>query len=56
MALLLAFFAAGVLLGLLAMLGTWLAQRREIARLQRIEFSRTDAKARLAVAAAGGEG
>jgi uncharacterized integral membrane protein len=34
-ALLLAFFAAGVLLGVLAMLGTWLAQRRELARLQK---------------------
>jgi uncharacterized integral membrane protein len=38
-ALLLAFFVGGVLLGLLAMLGTWYAQRRAIARLQRIEFS-----------------
>src|SRR5689334_4861984 len=34
-ALLLAFFAAGVLLGVLAMLGTWLAQRRELARLEK---------------------
>jgi len=34
-ALLLAFFAAGVLLGVLAMLGTWLAQRRELARLRK---------------------
>ena len=34
-ALLLAFFAAGALLGVLAMLGTWLAQRRELARLQK---------------------
>jgi uncharacterized integral membrane protein len=34
-AVLLAFFAAGVALGLLAMLGTCLAQRREIARLRR---------------------
>ena len=32
---LLAFFAAGAALGVLAMLGTCLAQRREIARLQR---------------------
>ena len=38
-ALLLAFFVGGVLLGLLAMLGTWYAQRRQIARLQRAEFS-----------------
>jgi uncharacterized integral membrane protein len=36
-ALLLAFFAAGAVLGLLAMSGTYLAQRREIARLQRVE-------------------
>ena len=35
-ALLLAFFAAGALLGLLAMSGTYLAQRRKIARLQRV--------------------
>ena len=34
-AVLLAFFAAGAALGLLAMLGTFLAQRREIARLRR---------------------
>src|SRR5512147_1533104 len=34
-ALLLAFFAAGALLGLAAMLGTVLRQRREIARLSR---------------------
>ena len=33
-ALLLAFFAAGAALGLIAMLGSFLAQRREIARLQ----------------------
>ena len=32
---LLAFFAAGVALGLLAMLGTTFSQRREISRLQR---------------------
>jgi uncharacterized integral membrane protein len=36
-ALLLAFFAAGAVLGLLAMSGTYFAQRREIARLQRTE-------------------
>lgn len=40
-ALLLAFFAGGALLGLLAMLGTYFAQRREIARLQREESSRS---------------
>ena len=39
---LLAFFAAGVVLGLLAMFGSWYAQRREIARLQRIEFSKKE--------------
>jgi uncharacterized integral membrane protein len=35
-ALLLAFFAAGAVLGLIAMTGTYLAQRREIGRLQRM--------------------
>jgi uncharacterized integral membrane protein len=40
-ALLLAFFAAGAVLGLAAMLGTFLAQRREIARLRRLESSST---------------
>ncbi len=39
-ALLLAFFAAGAVLGLVAMLGSFLAQRREIARLRRAESSR----------------
>ena len=39
-ALLLAFFAAGVVLGLIAMLGTYLSQRREISRLQRIDVSK----------------
>jgi uncharacterized integral membrane protein len=39
-ALMLAFFAGGVALGLLAMLGTWFAQRREIARLARSEDAR----------------
>ena len=34
-ALLLAFFAAGTLLGLMAMLGTYLTQRREVARLEK---------------------
>ena len=33
-ALLLAFFACGAALGLAAMAGTWLSQRREIARLR----------------------
>jgi uncharacterized integral membrane protein len=36
-ALLLAFFAAGVALGLMAMFGSWFAQRRELSRLQRAE-------------------
>lgn len=46
-AILLAFFAAGVTLGLLAMLGSWLAQRRRIARLERkaAERSRIDERA-----------
>ena len=35
-ALLLAFFGAGAALGVIAMSGTYLAQRREIARLQRV--------------------
>ena len=34
-ALLLAFFAAGVVLGLAAMLGTYLSQRRQVSRLQK---------------------
>ena len=41
-AVLLAFFAAGAVLGLIAMLGTFFAQRREIARLQRVESSRKE--------------
>jgi putative membrane protein len=41
-ALLLAFFAAGAALGLLAMSASYLAQRREIARLQRIDSSRKE--------------
>ena len=36
-ALLLAFFAAGVAFGLLAMLGAWFAQRRRLAQLERLE-------------------
>ena len=40
--LLLAFFVGGVVLGLLATFGTWYAQRREIARLQRSESSRRE--------------
>jgi uncharacterized integral membrane protein len=34
-ALLLAFFAGGVALGLLAMLGSWLGQRRQVSRLEK---------------------
>ena len=34
-ALLLAFFAAGVALGITAMIGTYLGQRREVARLEK---------------------
>jgi uncharacterized integral membrane protein len=34
-ALLLGFFAAGVVLGIVAMLGTYLASRREVARLEK---------------------
>jgi uncharacterized integral membrane protein len=41
-ALLLAFFAAGALLGVLAMTGTYLAQRREIARLRRSDSARKE--------------
>jgi uncharacterized integral membrane protein len=33
--LLLAFFVAGVVLGIIAMLGTYLSQRREVARLEK---------------------
>jgi len=47
-ALLLAFFAAGAVLGLIAMLGTYLAQRREIARLQRIELSENESNTAVA--------
>ena len=42
-ALLLAFFAAGVALGLMAMFGSWFAQRRELSRLQRGEAAKKDA-------------
>ena len=47
-ALLLAFFVAGAVLGLIAMSGTYLAQRREIARLQRIEATGKEFKAPIA--------
>ncbi len=44
-ALLLAFFVAGAALDLIAMSGTYLAQRREIARLQRAGSAGGDANA-----------
>ncbi len=47
-ALLLAFFAAGAILGLIAMSGTYFAQRREIARLQRADSSRPEFNTRVA--------
>ena len=42
-ALLLAFFAGGIALGLMAMFGSWFAQRRELSRLQRGEAAKKDA-------------
>jgi uncharacterized integral membrane protein len=39
-AILLAFFAAGVALGLMAMLGTYLSQRRQVARLEKTMLAR----------------
>jgi uncharacterized integral membrane protein len=39
-AILLAFFAAGVALGLMAMLGTYLSQRRQVARLEKTILAR----------------
>ena len=44
-ALLLAFFIAGAVLGLIAMSGTYFAQRREIARLQRAGTAGRDLRA-----------
>ena len=41
-ALLLAFFAVGAALGLIAMSGSYLAQRREIARLRRVQSAGRD--------------
>ena len=55
-ALLLAFFAAGALLGLVAMLGSFLSQRREIGRLRRIELSMEQSKARVAAQPPAAEG
>jgi len=45
---LLAFFAAGVALGLLAMLGSWFVQRRRIARLEREADARSGASTGMA--------
>ena len=39
-AILLAFFAAGVALGLMAMLGTYLSQRRQVSRLEKKVLAR----------------
>ena len=55
-AVLLAFFAAGAALALLAMLGTWLSQRREISRLQRMELSGKESKTALAAQPPAAEG
>ena len=55
-ALLLAFFAAGAALGLIAMLGTFFAQRREIARLRRVESSRKEFDAAAATQPPAAEG
>jgi lipopolysaccharide assembly protein A len=44
-AVLLAFFLGGVVLGLMAMMGTFFSQRREIARLRKIEQMRSEASA-----------
>jgi len=55
-AVLLAFFAAGVALGLLAMLGTWIGQRREIARLRRLGAQTEEPAARVAAQPPAAEG
>jgi uncharacterized integral membrane protein len=55
-ALLLAFFVAGIGFGLIAMFGTYLAQRREIARLQRLCQSREQSSAAVAVQPPAAEG
>ena len=47
-AILLAFFAAGVALGLAAMFGSWLAQRRRIVRLERKAAETSGLGARMA--------
>ena len=55
-ALLLAFFAAGAVLGLAAALGTFLSQRREIARLRRNERSRETVEPKIAAQPPAAEG
>ena len=55
-ALLLAFFAAGALLGILAMAGIYFSQRREISRLQKNDRSKEKAIAPVAVQPPAAEG
>ena len=55
-AILLAFFAAGALLGLIAMLGSYLSLRREISRLHKIEHSMREAKTPVAAQPPAAEG
>jgi len=55
-AVLLAFFAAGAALGLLAMLGTLLSQRRELARLRRDTAAREKSASQAAVQPPAAEG
>jgi putative membrane protein len=55
-AVLLAFFVAGAALGLIAMTGTFLAQRREIARLQKADTSRKEFNAPVATQPPAAEG
>jgi lipopolysaccharide assembly protein A len=55
-ALLLAFFVAGAVFGLLAMLGTHIAQRREIARLRREAAPEAEGGARAATQPPAAEG
>ena len=55
-ALLLAFFAAGAVLGLAAALGTFLSQRRELARLRRNERSRETGEPKIAAQPPAAEG
>jgi uncharacterized integral membrane protein len=55
-ALLLAFFAAGAVLGLAAALGTLLSQRRELARLRRNERARETVDTEIAAQPPAAEG